>query len=112
MFDCSKTSETIKSNDNLPRQKHSRFKYWQHHVRQISQHVFNKLIKSHDRLSIIKFNCEIYLETTCNLTLKEANELMLLKELTHATKAKQMSGKTELGCVLDKVIARVCGLRS
>ena len=42
-------------------------------MRERSDHIFDKLVKKIDRISIAKFNNVTEIDTGCNLTLKDYN---------------------------------------
>jgi hypothetical protein len=76
VFDCEKDRE--KEKDSLLSELYS----------ERVNHIFEKWMKGHDRLSIIKFNCKEGMKIECNLTPKENNETLLAKALQEAVRER------------------------
>lgn len=73
--------------------------------------MYDKLIKKFDRLSLVRSNSETGIETMCNLTLKESNEIILKKSLIDMINCKSFVGRNEVLYTLEKVIQRVKNLK-
>ena len=66
------------------------------YVRERTRHIFNKLVKETDRVSIMKYHTRVGVKVECSLILKKLNHTLLEMELEESVSFRDSCKKEEI----------------